>query len=266
MNIANAGYRQQWVDSVLARLGDADDDGSGVKYDGVFMDDTNLYPGHGMDGRIAEMSDDQYREAMVDFVDYAAGRIRGAGFLTMANVGMDPWTPAQRAATLQIARDVDAVNREGLIRWGENGSTWTTDGATPFWRDEVELAEDIQRAGAEFHGITYGSIADVQAQRYARATFLIAWNGDDGSALSYRTSGGTSWSSEWTTDVGVPTSGRYQVGQGWRRDFAGGTVVINAGASGNQTFDLGGSFRTPEGDCVGSITLGATRALVMPSC
>ena len=266
MNIAQPGYQKAWTDAVLARLQDAENDGSGVTYDGVFMDDTNLYPGHGMDGRIAEMSDDRYREAMVEFVDYAAGRIGGAGFKTMANVGMDPWTPAQRSATLEIARDVDAINREGLIRWGE-GTTWTDpDGPVPHWMDEVELAEDIQEAGADFHAITYGQTTDIQAQRYARATFLLAWDGNDGSALSYRTAAGTAWTKEWTTDVGVPTSGRYEVGQGWRRDFAAGTVVINARASGSQNFALGGSFRDAEGNCVDSVTLSATKALVMPSC
>lgn len=266
MNIGNPGYQKAWVDSVLARLQDADNNGSGVKYDGVFMDDTNLFPGHGMDGRIAEMSDDRYRQAMVEFVDYAAGRIGGAGFKTMANVGMDPWTPAQRAATLELARDVDVINREGLIRWGE-GTTWTeAGGAAPHWMDEVELAEDIQAAGADFHGITYGGITDIQAQRYARATFLMAWDGNDGSALSYRTVAGTAWGQDWTTDVGVPTSGRYEVGQGWRRDFAAGTAIINARASGNQTFDLGGSFLDADGNCVNSVTLSATKALVMPSC
>jgi hypothetical protein len=267
MNVANPAYRQAWVDSVLARLSDADNDGSGVRYDGVFMDDTNMYPGHGMDGRIAELSDDDYRNAMVDFVDSAAGQIRAAGFETVANVGMDPWTPAQRAATLKVAADVDAVNREGLIRWGEGGSTWTeNDGETPFWEDEVKLAEDIQKAGASFQAITYGSLNDVGAQRYARATFLLAWNGDPGSAQSYRTPAGESWSPDWTSDVGVPTSGRYEVGQGWRRDFAAGTVVINPRATGSQKFSLGGSFREPNGKCVGSVTLGATQALVMPAC
>ena len=130
----------------------------------------------------------------------------------------------------------------------------------------MELAEDIQAAGADFHAITYGQVDDVAAQRYARATFLLAWDGGAGSAQSYRTPSDRSWTSDWTTDVGVPTSGRYEVGQGWRRDFSGGTVVINARPSGNQTFKLGGSFRNADGSCVNSVSLGGTRALVMPAC
>lgn len=56
MNIGKPAYQQAWLDAVLARLRDAGNDGSGVKYDGVFLDDVNTYPGHGMDGRISELS------------------------------------------------------------------------------------------------------------------------------------------------------------------------------------------------------------------
>jgi hypothetical protein len=268
MNIANAGYRQKWLDSVLARLRDADNNGTNVRYDGVWLDDANFYPGHGMDGRMAELTDGQYREAMVSFLEYVGQRIEQAGFRTVANVGMDPWEPAQREATMRVADDLSVVNREGFVRWGENGTLFTDpDGTAPHWQDEVELAEDLQAAGAGFHAITYGSAGDVRTQRFGRATFLLVWNGNDGSAYNYRTIGaGASYLPGWTTDVGVPRTARYAVGQGWRRDFSNGTVVINARASGAQAFQLGGSFRKPDGSCVNSVTLGATDALVMPSC
>ena len=68
MNVGNPGYQQAWADDVLARLTDAYDDGSGARYDGVFMDDTNLFPGHGVDGQVAEMSDDDYSQATQSFM------------------------------------------------------------------------------------------------------------------------------------------------------------------------------------------------------
>lgn len=266
MNIANPAYQQAWLADVIARLRDAGNDGSGQHYDGVWLDDTNTYPGHNLDGRIAELTDAQYGQAMVGFIDAVSPQLRAAGFETIANVGMNPWETQQRADTLQMAHDVAAINREGLVRWGE-GMTWTTDGAAPHWKYEVELAEDIQAAGASFHAITYGQGSDVETQRYARATFLLAWNGDDGSAFNYRTlDSGPTYLPDWTADVGVPTSARYGVGRGWRRDFAGGTVVINPAASGSQSFNLGGSFRRPDGSCTSSVTLAATRALVLASC
>ena len=268
MNIANNGYRQALADSVLARLGDAHDDGSNAKYDGVFFDDVNLYPGHGMDGNIAELTDNEYRQAMAEMIDSVSNQARDAGFTTMVNVGMNPWEPAERSATLQMARDVDVINREGFVHWGENGTLFTDpDGAAPHWYDEVELAEDIQAAGASINGMVYGSPDDTQTQRYARATFLMAWNGEDGSAVDYRTIAPVnSWLPDWTTDVGTPTEDRRQVGQGWRRDFTDGTVVINARGSGSQQFNLGGKYRTPDGSCPGSVTLGAAKGMVLPDC
>ena len=43
------------------------------------MDDTNLYPGHGMDGRIKELTDGQYRQATQDFVHNVSAQIRATG-------------------------------------------------------------------------------------------------------------------------------------------------------------------------------------------
>ncbi len=114
--------------------------------------------------------------------------------------------------------------------------------------------------------MTYGSWSDVQTQRYARATFLMAWDGKEGSAFNYRTTNGSDWGNDWTTDVGTPTSGRTKVGQGWKRTFSNGVAVINTGSAGNQTFSLGGSYEQPDGSCTSSVTLGAKKALVMPAC
>lgn len=268
MNIAKPGYRQAWIDSVLARLRDANNDGSGVRYDGVWLDDANMYPGHGMDGRIAELSDAQYRNAMVSFLDQVAATIEAEGFVTAANLGANPWEPEQRAASIEVAHDVSVVNREGFVRWGDSGQLFTDPGGpVPHWDDEMKFAEDLQAAGARLHTITYGPSSDVRAQRYARATFLLAWNGRDGAASNYRvTDGGPSWNKEWTTDVGVPTSPRYPVGIGWRRDFTDGTVVVNARPAGSQTYALGGSFQRPDGQCVSSVTLSPQSALVLPAC
>lgn len=268
MNIGDGGYQQAWADSVLSRLGDAHDDGSGARYDGVWMDDTNLFPGHGMDGGIAELSDAQYRQATVSFIETVAPQLEAAGFKTVANLGMDPWDPAQRSAAISIARVVSTVNREGLVRWGEDGTLFTTDGDAPFWKHEVETAEDMQAAGADLHAITYGSASDVRGQRYSRATFLMAWDGSDGGALNYRTSESSeSWRPDWTMDVGVPTGPRQGVGRGFLRRYSGGIVAINPASGGSQSFSLGGSFRDPDGGgCVSSISLGATRGAVLAAC
>ena len=148
------------------------------------------------------------------------------------------------------------------MRYGDSGTLFTTDGEAPIWLDEVKFAEDAQAAGAGIQAITYGSAGDARAQRYARGTFLMAWDGGDGGALSFRTNEtGSEWQPNWTTDVGVPTSRRKAVGQGFIRNFSTGIVLVNPGSSGSQDFDLGGSYSDPDsGSCVSSVRLGATRA------
>ena len=268
MNLANPGYQQAWAQTVLGRLSDAHADGSGAKYDGVWMDDTNLFPGHGMDGQIAELSDAQYRSATVGFVSAVAPQLEAAGFKTVPNLALEPWDSAQRSAAVSIASKVSTINREGFVRWGDQGELFTTDGGAPIWKDEVTLDEQLQSAGADLHAITYGSSGDSRTQRYARATFLMAWDGSDGGALNYRTSEASKpWGPGWTTDVGVPTGSRKAVGQGFIRSFSSGVVVINPGSSGTQEFSLGGTYRNPDGgDCVSSIELASARAAVMPAC
>ena len=268
MNVGNPGYQQAWAETVLGRLKDAHADGSGAQYDGVWMDDTNLFPGHGMDGQIAELSDAQYRAATLSFVNSVAPQLESAGFKAVPNLAMESWEPAQRSAAVSIAGKVSSINREGFVRWGESGELFTTDGGAPIWKDEVTLAEQTQAAGADLHAITYGSVGDTRTQRYARATFLMAWDGSDGGAINYRTSEASkSWAPNWTTDIGTPTGSRKAVGQGFTRSFSNGIVVINPGSTGTQQFSLGGSYRNPDGGaCVSTIELASARAAVMPAC
>ena len=272
MNVADPGYRAAWLAAVEKRLLDANNNGTGVRWDGVYFDDTNLYPGHGINGQIRELSDSQYRQATVNFIAAVSPALRAQGFVTMANVGMDMYDPAQRAAGLELAKYIDVYNREYFIRWfSDSGccSVFTTPDANNGndWVDELTYMESVQKAGASYSAVVYGTPDEVEVQRYARATFLLGWNGKDGSALMYRsTGGGDSFRSDWTTDVGYPTTARYQVGDGYQRNFQNGIVVINPHPSKGQDFDLGSSYRLPDGSCTNSVSLAPKRALVLPTC
>lgn len=271
MNIGSSVYRELWVDSVLERLRDAHNDGSNVRYDGVWMDDVNLFPGHGMDGRIDELSDGQYREAAQGFAELVGTELESEGFKSIINAGMNPWEAEQRDSVIDLAGEVSAVNREGFVRWGDDGTLFTDpQGRAPFWKDEVKLMEDIQSAGAAFHAVVYGKADRTRPQRYARATFLMGWDGEDGSALAFRTTGGTPGSSSylpgWTTDVGLPLGERYRSAGVWRRDFTGGTVLVNSRPKKTRRITLDESFKRPGGGCTGSVRVPARRAMILADC
>ncbi len=263
-NIGNGAYQNAWRETVLARLQDAEADGSGTRFDGVFMDDSNLYPGHGMDGRIAELSGAGYMQAAESFISNVAPQLRAAGFVAMPNLGMDLFDAGQRAAAVRVAQTTQAVTLEHFIRWNNTGPLFTDPGN---WISSLTMMEQLQATGADYMAIAYGGVDDVQIQRYARATFLLGWNGKPGSSLAYRADEAADpFTPGWTTDIGVPSGERFKVGAGWQRNYSGGTVVINPSPGGSQQFNLGGRYRRPDGSCSQSVSLSATEALVMPSC
>lgn len=266
MNIDSPGYRRAWTDSVLARLGDAAGDGSDERFDGIWMDDVNVYPGHGLDGRIAELTDDEYRDATVDFMTEAAPNLETAGYKTVANLGIQSAEPDQQQAAIEIAEVTSVVNRESFVRFSEGPLLTDPDGESPLWDEEQELALGIQDAGASFHAITYGDAADRATQEYARASFLLVWDGRDGSSLAYRPLGEPLAEVPYLGYLGEPTGDRALVGGAWQRPYEEGLVVLNPSASAQAEVALRGRFETGEGDCAGTIELEPASARVLELC
>ena len=257
MDIGNPSYQQAWLAAVSSQLRR---DG----FDGVMMDDVNLAPGHGRNGQVATYTDTQYAQAAQSFVAAVSAGLRAAGLLVSANVGSsNPWDPVALRESVQMARNLSIYNHEFWMRWQQG--TPLMSGAE--WSTSIAMQEAIEATGTSWTAITYGSLGDTAAMRYARASFLLAWSGRTGSALFYRPDPDLvdPYAAEWTNDVGTPAGNRYAVGAGWRRQFTGGTVIVNPSAGASQTFALGGTYRMPDGSSASSITLGPTSALVLPN-
>ena len=256
MDIGNVDYQRRWAGAVIHAMRRSG-------FDGVMMDDTNLYPGHCMDGQILEYSDAEYRQATLAFIHAVGPAIMSAGYIAMPNVGLATWDPAQTDAARDVALHVSVYNREFFVRWEEGSALFTR----TTWSNDLALMDEIVGAGTPFNTVVYGSATDVAAQRYARATFLLGWDGQDGSALMYRPSAdGIPYPAPWAADIGLPMAARYAVGAGWRREFDGGTVVVDPSATTSQTFALGGAYSDGRGRCVTSVTLAPATGLVMPRC
>jgi hypothetical protein len=245
MDIGNTAYQQAWlgnVQTILKRDG----------WDGVFMDDVNTYPGHCLDGKIAQYSDAQYGAAMVGFVDAVAPALRGNGLLTVGNVAADPWTSSQESLAEQMAPHIGGFFREYWQRWGA-GSALFTDS---MWSSLMAQAANIQAGGAMYLANTYGSTSDTSAMAYARASFLLAWNGAAGGASFWDAGLADPANPVWTVEIGSPSGSRYQVGAGWERVYSGGIALVDPSSSSAQTFSLNGTYRASDGSTVsGSITL-----------
>ncbi|MBJ7608054.1 MAG: hypothetical protein JF887_01295 [Candidatus Dormibacteraeota bacterium] len=256
MDMGSSSYQHAWVHNEIATV---KRDG----FDGVLMDDVNLSPGHGVSGTLAKYTDSQYRAAVQAFVATVGPTLKAAGLIVSANVGAsNPWDGAALAESERLARSLSIYNHEFWMRYQAGTGLFTADA----WLTSIRMQEGIEATGTAWTAVMYGDALDTAAMRYARASFLLAWNGSAASALTYRPDPDLvdPFNENWATSLGTPTGPRYQQGIGWTRQFTHGQVVVNPSAGRSQTFTLGSAHRTPDGSVVTSVTLGPGSGLVLP--
>jgi hypothetical protein len=268
MDIGSASYRSRWAANAIAA---ARADG----FDGIYLDDVNTYPGHGIDGRIARYTDQAYGQAMAGFVAVVADRLRAKGLLAVANVAANPWISWQRAAALRLAAHLTAYDREHYSRYGdicgpfsEHFNTTATNGTPPV---DYLLAYDqaVQATGAHLLGIDYGFAptrqSDLSTMVYGRSLFLLAWDGRPGSAYLFRPCGTVDPSNRaWTVDIGVP-AGRVVLKHGvYLRQYSRGLIVLNPSRRTSALVSIPVGYVRPGGRTASAVTrLGPQSALIL---
>jgi hypothetical protein len=267
-DIGSPSYQQRWATDVASYL-------TSVGADGVYIDDVlgdpalltnNIWPAK-------YPTHQSWNDAMASFIAYVGPYMKAHGLYIAVNAtNFIPGDAGSNDGTNNITWwQRLAPNVNGLISeyWQQNPNnvgqmysdckcTWTG-----WWSNFQKLETTAQTAGDDFFSVIYGAGADTHAIRYEKASFLMDWNGKDGGMIWNPTDTGDPWNADWTTDVGLPTAPRYAVGIGWRRDFTGGTVVINPSATASQTFALGGSYVQPGGTSTTSVALAPLSAMVL---
>jgi hypothetical protein len=214
-------------------------------FDGIWIDDMNIEPGHGLDGRIAQYSDEQYGAATTKFGSTVGDYMRSHGMIAIANVGMAPWIPWQLSDTLELGKHLTAVNREHYVRYGdicgpfgERFNNTASNGTPPLssFFNETKL---LQAQGTKISGVDYGYTSstsdDIATMTYGRAMFLLSWDGTAGSAYFFRRCGVNDTAApQWTASIGLPT-GPVQTDAGGilTRNFQHGIVVLNPNRGGS---------------------------------
>jgi len=262
-NVASASYQRQWLSNVVTAE-------KKYGYDGVFLDSV-LGAITGWSGGVVPTlypSDSAWESAMKSFVAANGPALKAQGFYVLANahkagandcsVECAWWQALAPYVNGLVAQTWEQSPVGDRPLYDTNPCCWTG-----HWLSWLNLVDAAQSAGADFFGGMSGTASDTVKSQYGRASFLLAWNGKGGGFLWWPNDGSYTWNGAATVYVGTPTNSRYQVGVGWRRDYTGGTVLVNPHYSTAQTFNLGGSYVTPSGSTVSSVTLQPTTAMVL---
>jgi hypothetical protein len=258
-DVGSASFQSRWIANVSAFLKAND-------FSGVFIDNVLGDVSGWTQGRFPTKyrTDAAWEDAMASFVKQVGAAFHPRGLFVAVNA-YKPF-PENTSWWQRIAPSTDALMSE---YWQQNPNdprelytadapSWT--GHWDYWQKLIDIA---QNAGSSFFGLQYGDTGDTRLMRYGRASFLLGWNGSRGAYFFNPQNSADPWQGAWTADVGRPLAARYRVGTGWRRDYSGGTVVLDPSATRSQTFDLGKPYRLPDGSTVQSVTLAPTTALVL---
>ena len=262
MDVGDDAYQQTWLANVLADLRSA-------PWDGVMLDDVNQSETWHLCGRtIARYpTPAAYTAANESFLRTVGPALRAAGFMAMPNIALDDWWTQDGLARWDrwVSYSSGAV-QEYFSKWGRDDSRWLTDDGTHNdWSGRQALFARTQAAGKTFVGVTYAPSDDVRSMRYARASFLLDWNGGP-SALAFEPTTPEAqdpYFADWTTDIGAPAGARVRAGVAWKRVYANGIVVLDPSPSTSQSVSLGGNYVLPNGRVGSTVTVGPTQAVVL---
>jgi hypothetical protein len=260
MDVGNPAYQAKWLQNVVA-------DAHAGGWDGVFMDDTNADMGWHLDGRTMQRypTAASWRVATRSMLANVGPALTSAGLLAVPNL-YTPWGSDYdaQATWRDWLQFVSGGAQEYYSKWGMGSSGWFSGSDWTFRQGFQTITE---QAGKLFLGITYAPSGDTRTMTWARANFLLLDDPANAGALVYEPSNPENqdpYSPVWAEDIGTPSGARFAVGSAWRRNFSGGTVVVNPGTT-TVTVGLGGTYYREDGALTTSVTLGPTTGAILRS-
>lgn len=255
-DVGDRGYRHAWLKNVSRLLARSRVDG--VFIDAVTADVESLTGGFAPAKYPTQRS---WENAMASFIAYVGPALRARRFYVLANAlkyvsGNNGSNDVSLTAGWwrRIGPNVSGLMTEYFVQNPNNveqlraiGTEWYN-----YWDRWQRLVSVAQQAGADFFGDTHASITNTQAMRYAKASFLLDWDGKGG-GLFVDCGCPDPWNKAWTTNIGLPAHAKFQRRRGvWQRKYRLGTVVVNATTSSVKISIKGASY-----------TLAPTDALIL---
>jgi hypothetical protein len=280
-DIGNPSYQQAWITAMNSIMS------SEPGIDGVMIDNIS---GSLITASPKYPDSASYRAAVKSFMDAVGPALRAKGWYVAVNAHMTDTTTQGWSTSFgnqcdgsqylwwyqQLAPDINGlVDEYWLMNWDSSGSLRLggTAACNQNWDGWQRLVGAAEAMGKDFIPVTSGTsdAAGVNKSTFLKASFLLDYNGGT-SAFIYSAGGLGNYSTTadnwmngaaWTLDIGQASGAKYQVGVGWRRNFSGGTFLIDPSPTTSQTFDLGGSYVLPSGSSTTSVTLTPGSALIL---
>lgn len=220
MDVGSEAYAAAWHASVQAEV--KANGWDGVMIDNAIVDPSVYLPG-GADLATYPTAE-SYQEATGRFLERVAPALRQSGASVVVNLG-GATPPADLYRRWVTA--AGGVMREHFARGGSDGKGELVAGDD--WARQLEQQEAAAAAGARYLAVSYSAPSDKTFLQYARASFLLGWDGDATSALLVASPDPDTdpWSGTWTADVGRPEEPCREVGGAWVRRFTNGVVAVN---------------------------------------
>jgi hypothetical protein len=250
MDVGSPSYQAAWLAAVQ-------DEALRNGWDGVFVDNAMADPQWYLGGRTLARypGASAYAAATKSFLAAVGPTLMARGLIVLPNI-----SDASQEVWADWIHFTSGGLKEHWMKYPAAGS-WFTDWGFNYMQ---ALLDATEAQGKIFIGVTASTADDVHSMRYARASFLVGWDGGR-SALAYTAGKGIDpWSDEWTSDVGRPAAARVKIGSSaYRRDYTGGTALVNTSETAEQTFELARSYLTPDGVPVTSITVQPRSGIVL---
>lgn len=258
MDVGDPAYRRAWARNVVA-------DARAGGFDGVFADNALFSRDVYHEGRYPAKypTDASFREAYVSMLADTREEFVSAGIKTVANLSGARLHEGVWDAYME---HLDGGFDEWWLAFGD--ADLLPEGAEGWSRQVAEIASNEARGRITWVQPHFGPGAE-RAYRYALASYLMAAGGLAAFADVDRVDGygdAPVWRAEYDWDLGAPTGPHRAVARAvYRRDFARGTVLVNANpsTSGAVAVRLDGDHVDERGAVVGSVALRGTSGAVL---
>ena len=259
-NIANAGFRANWINEAYGTLASGN-------YPGLFIDDVNMnFNVSDGWGNLVQPIDENTGSLM----DYNSWRYYMATFMEqirasfpntklMENSIWYAGPSGTRDSDPYVQRQIATANTINMERGIANDAGLT--GGTGPW-SVYAYFNYIDRVHAAGKSVNFQEYTLSPAgQQYGLASYFLISSGSD--SIGDYTSTPGNWWSGYDVNIGWPSGPRTYNNGIFRRNFSGGMVLLGEPGLPTQTVNLGGTYTLLDGTPVTAVTLSGWQGIVL---